>query len=433
MNLSADEQELTTYVDRHSDRLVQILQDLVRIPSENTPPAGSEIECQKYIAQFLSTLECNPLTYTFDQVPGLDKHPLFMPGREYANRPNVGARREGIGTGRSLLLSGHIDTVPVGSSPWTRDPFGAAIEGNRLFGRGSNDMKGGVATNLFIMECLHNLNLPLAGDVLFETVIDEEFGGANGTLAGRLKGFNADAVILSEPSFLRICPAQRGGRTAHITLRASGGILNEGPPSPGVIEQLTFLLSKISDFAAQRRASAKPHPLYASTADLVPVNVTRIVTAPWGTKEPNATPDQCRVEIYWQAMPGEKGDDIDREFLAWVASLSSAAGSPFVRPPEVAFSSRWLPGSAISKEEPVVTELEDCATRVTGEVPPVTGMEAPCDMYIFHTVTNTPAVLWGGKGGNTNAADRYVEIRALVLPPKVLECFLDKWSRAPLC
>ena len=109
-------------------------------------------------------------------------------------------------------------------------------------------MKGGVATNLFIMECLHKLNLSLAGDVLFETVIDEEFGGGNGTLAGRVKGFNADAAIISEPSFLRVCPAQRGGRIAHVTLRASGGVLNEGAPTPGVIEQLTFLLAKIKDF-----------------------------------------------------------------------------------------------------------------------------------------------------------------------------------------
>src|ERR1700733_3410458 len=369
MNLSADEQELTTYVDRHSDRLVQILQDLVRIPSENTPPAGSEIECQKYIAQFLSTLECNPLTYTFDQVPGLDKHPLFMPGREYANRPNVGARREGIGTGRSLLLSGHIDTVPVGSSPWTRDPFGAAIEGNRLFGRGSNDMKGGVATNLFILECLRNLAQPLAGDVLFETVIDEEFGGANGTLAGRLKGFNGDAVILSEPSFLRICPAQRGGRSAHITLRAAGGILNEGSSSPGVVQQLTYLLTKIPEFADQRCAHAKPHPLYADTTNPVPVNVTKIITGPWGTKEPITTPEECRIEIYWQAMPGEVVEDIDREFLAWIASLSGATDSPFSQPPQVVFPLRWLPGSAISKDEALVTELADCATRVMGRVP----------------------------------------------------------------
>ena len=120
-------------------------------------------------------------------------------------------------------------------------------------------------------------------------MIDEEFGGVNGTLAGRLKGFNADAVILSEPSFLRICPAQRGGRSAHITLCAAGGILNEGSSSPGVVEQLTYLLTKIPEFAEQRRAHAKPHPLYADMTNPVPVNVTKIITGPWGTKEPITT------------------------------------------------------------------------------------------------------------------------------------------------
>ena len=228
-------------------------------------------------------------------------------------------------------------------------------------------MKGGVATNLFIMECLHKLNLSLAGDVLFETVIDEEFGGVNGTLAGRVKGFNADAAIISEPSFLRVCPAQRGGRIAHVTLRASGGVLNEGAPTPGVVEQLTFFLAKIKDFGDQRRANAKPHPLYANAADPVPVIVTKIITAPWGTKEPVTVPEECRLEIYWQAMPGEKQEDIDREFLAWIASLASTPAAPFAQPPEVVFTPRWLPGSAISADEPLVTELSECATRVMGK------------------------------------------------------------------
>lgn len=430
MNDLAVQDKLTTYVEQHSDRLVQILQDIVRIPSENTPPTGGEGTCQKYIARFLADLGCDPISYTFDQVPGLKDHSLFRPGREYADRPNVGARRKGTGNGRSLLLSGHIDTVPVGSAPWKRDPFGGAVEGNLLYGRGSNDMKGGVATHLFIMECLHKFNLPLAGDVLFESVVDEEFGGVNGTIAGRLKGFNADAAIISEPSFLRICPSQRGGRIAHVTLKASGGILSDGPPSPGVIEQLTFLLAKIEDFADQRRIHAQPHPLYGDATDPVPVSVTKVFTAPWGTKEPIAIPEECKLEIYWQAMPGEKLEDIDREFLEWIASLSRAHGSPFVQPPDVVFPSRWLPGSAISAEDSLVTKLADCATRVLGKTPPVVGFEAPCDMYIFHMLTKTPAVLWGPRGGNTHAADEYVEIDSLIDAAKVLLVFVHEWCSA---
>jgi acetylornithine deacetylase len=427
MSLSAVEQTLGNYVVDHSGRLLEILQDLVRIPSENKPPRGNEFDCQKYIAGALSSLGVEPTLYSFDAVPGLYQHPFFKPGRDYANRPNVAARRNGTGNGRSLLLSGHIDTVPSGTLPWTRDPFGAAIEGNRLYGRGSNDMKAGVATNLFVMECLQKLKLPLAGDVLFESVIDEEFGGVNGTLAGRLNGVRADAVVLSEPSALRICPAQRGGRIAHLTLRASGGILAEHAVAGDVIQQLTFLLTRVQEFADQRRAAVKAHPLYAETPDLVPVSVTKVSTGPWGTGEPIGIPEECRLEIYWQAMPGEKEEDMDRVFVEWLDSLPGVVGSPFVEAPQVEFPFRWLPGSAISKEEALVTELRECAARVMGTAPVVAGIEAPCDMYIFHTVAQTPAVLWGAKGGNTHAADEYVEIDSLIEAAKVLLVFVHQW------
>ena len=152
-----------------------------------------------------------------------------------------------------MLLSGHIDTVPQGTQPWTRDAFGGELDQNRLYGRSSNDMKGGVGTNLFVLEVLDGLGVQLRGDLVFETVVDEEFGGVNGTLAGRLKGFNADAAIISEPSFLRICPAQRGGRIVHITLQASGGVLTEGKFPAGVVDQLTYFLAAVKDFAAARR------------------------------------------------------------------------------------------------------------------------------------------------------------------------------------
>jgi acetylornithine deacetylase len=431
MNMSSMDSQLTDYVEQNSGRLVQTLQELVRIPSENTAPTGAEGECQKYVAQFLSKIGWDPLLYSMDDVPGLEEHPLYLKGRDYQNRPNVGARRKGTGGGRSLLLSGHIDTVPVGSTNWTRDPFGGEVDGNRLYGRGSCDMKGGVATNLFVLECLHKLNIPLAGDLLFESVIDEEFGGVNGTLAGRLKGFNADAVVLSEPSFLRICPANLGGRTAHIFLRASGGILDTSIAEPGVVEQLTFLLAKVKDFADQRRRNAKVHPLYQHIADNpVPLNVGNVTTGPWGTGEPPTVPLECKVSIFWESMPGEKQEDIDREFLDWITSLPKLPGSPFRRPLEFEFDGRYLHGSAISPEEPLVTELSDCVTRVLGNPPLVVGEEAPCDMFAFHQVTHTPAVLWGSRGANFHAADEYVEIDSLIDAAKVLLVFANQWCAA---
>jgi acetylornithine deacetylase len=100
------------------------------------------------VAKQFRDMQLVPEVYYLDDVAGLKEHPSYWPGRDYHNRPNVVARRKGMGGGRSLVLSGHIDTVPLGLQPWTRDPFGAQIEDDRLYGLGAFDMKSGVVVNL---------------------------------------------------------------------------------------------------------------------------------------------------------------------------------------------------------------------------------------------------------------------------------------------
>jgi acetylornithine deacetylase len=421
------EQKLNSYVEEHRDRLLEIIRNLVRIPSENTPPVGNEEACQQYVMEFLHRQDLAPTLYQLSEVPGLQEHPLYGSGRNYDHRPNVGARKKGRGGGRSLLLSGHIDTVPRGTQAWTQDPFGGEINGNRLYGRGSNDMKGGVGTNLFVVEALHALGIELRGDLVFETIVDEEFGGVNGTLAGRVKGFNADAAIISEPSFLRVCPAQRGGMTVHIKLSAAGGILTEGNFPAGVVDQLRHLLVKVHEFGGQRRAKAAVHELYADSSDPVPVSITKIFTSPWGTKEPITVPETCRVEMFWQLMPGEKQDDVEREFHAWFDGVVASAPTLFPARPQVDFPIRWLPGSSILKTEPLVRELAACATKVLGKEPLIQGIEGPCDMYVFHQAFAIPAVLWGARGGNTHGADEYLEIDSVIQAAQVLLQFVCEW------
>jgi acetylornithine deacetylase len=194
-----------------------------------------------------------------------------------------------------------------------------------------------------------------------------------------------------------------------------------------VIDQLTFLLAHVKDFAFRRRRSAKIHSLYTLSADPVPVSITKIITSPWGTREPITVPEQCKIEIYWQAMPGETQDEIDREFMEWLESLVCLPDSPFSRVPQVEFPVRWLPGSAISLSEPLVTELAACANGTLGNAPAVAGIEGPSDMFVFHEVMNMPAVLWGGRGGNTHAADEYVEIDSLVDAARALLVFVCHW------
>jgi acetylornithine deacetylase len=422
---------MSAYVERNKDRLIEITRELIGRPSENIPPDGNETVCQNWIAEQLKACGWEPDLYELADVEGLQQHPLYHPGRNYQGRPNVAARRKGSGSGRSLLLSGHIDTVPRGTQDWTREAFGARIEGNRLYGRGSNDMKAGVATNLFVLEAIAALDLELTGDLLFESVIDEEFGGCNGTLAGRVRGYNASAAILSEPSALRICPAQRGGRTVHITFRSkSGGILQDGGFCSSAIPQLTRFLSCVESFASKRTTEVRAHEMYAGLTDPVPVLITKVFTAPWGFNEPITVPVTAHVEMYWQLMPGETQDEVDAEFTAWLKAMVEAAPSIFPAMPEVQWPIRWLPGSAISPSEPVVQQLAACAKTVLGTEPTVAGIEGPCDLFVFQQAFGIPATIWGARGGNIHAADEYVEIDSLVSAAKTLFLFVVEWCGA---
>ena len=149
-------------------------------------------------------------------------------------------------------------------------------------------------------------------------------------------------------------------------------------------------------------------------------------TAPWGTKEPQTVSDECRVELYWQLMPGEKREAVDREFFAWLERLVASAPELFAIRPEVEFPIRWLPGSAIPEDEPVARELKRCASEALGEEVPVAGIEGPCDLFLFHNF-GIPAVLWGVKGGNTHAADEYVDLDSAVAAAKSLLAFVGEW------
>ncbi len=428
MNTSPElQRKLVEHVDAHADRLLDITRKLIRTPSENTPPHGAEEQCQQWLAEQIADWGLKPDLYRLSDVLSLQSHPLYFQGRDYTSRPNLATRRKGSGSGRSLVLSGHIDTVPRGTQDWTRDPFSGQIEGNRLYGRGSNDMKAGVAANLFVLESLDMLKLSLKGHLIFESIVDEEFGGCNGTLAGRLRGYNADAALISEPSSLRICPAQRGGRTAHIRFQsAAAGVLDSGRFPSGVIPQVTCFLNQLPSFARERKAGVQVHEMYVGSTDPVPVAVTKIFTSPWGYAEPITVPDTAHLELYWQLMPGETQQDVEAEFFGWLNHLVEQNAEIFPAPPLVEFPLRWLPGSAIPASEQIVQQLSACAEAILHSAPAICGIEGPCDLFVFHQF-GIPAALWGPRGGKAHSADEYVEIDSLISAAKVLLLFAVEW------
>src|SRR5690606_3428692 len=128
-------------------------------------PNGEEAEYQRYFAEQLAKLGAEVSVYELDEVPGLKEHPAFMSTRNYDNRPNVHGKFQGKSHGPSLVFSGHADTVYEGVEPWTHGAFSGTIDDGKLYGRGSYDMKGGMAAALTAIQCLKEIDVKLDGTV----------------------------------------------------------------------------------------------------------------------------------------------------------------------------------------------------------------------------------------------------------------------------
>ena len=152
---------------------------------------------------------------------------------------------KGSGNGRSIILNGHIDVVPEGNlNDWEHDPYSGVVRDGRLYGRGSTDMKGGTVSLLLAMEAIKMSGIKLKGDVIFQSVIEEESGGA-GTLAAVLRGYRADGAIIPEPSSMKIFPKQQGSIWYRITVKgksAHGGTRYEGVSA---IEKMNIVINEL--------------------------------------------------------------------------------------------------------------------------------------------------------------------------------------------
>src|ERR1700729_3562153 len=173
--MSPLEKTITKAVEQCADRIVETLCDIVRFPSivkSDPREAGpGERDCQLYLQKRLEALGFTtdlwepdgPALYAkYEGRPGANK------GRTFEGRPNLAGVLKGKGEGRSIMLTGHVDVVPPGASErWTSDPFAPVISEGFVRGRGTIDMKGGVACMLMAIKILKEIGVTLAGDVVF--------------------------------------------------------------------------------------------------------------------------------------------------------------------------------------------------------------------------------------------------------------------------
>ncbi len=418
-----DQELINAAVDEHRTALIKLVQALVRVPSLT----GEEGAVQAVVADAMQDIGLDVDIWepsAAELEPWAEHVGAFD---SLAGRPNVVGVWKGSGTGRSIILNGHIDTVEPGNpETWSSPPFAAAIVDGAIMGRGSLDMKGGVATNLIAVQVLKSLGFQPGGDVIVESVISEEDGGA-GTLAAVLRGYRADGAIITEPTDLALLAAHAGSLVFRIHvqgLAAHGGLRDEGVSA---FEAFLPIFQALLAFEHERNIRID-HPLFVPMRNKVPINVGVIRSGSW----PSSVPEWLIAEGRAGLVPGETLEDFKRELTDVI--MQAAAAHPWLaaHPPRVEWFSGQFAPSEIDINHPLVGVVSSAHAAVHGSSPPIEAIPAGTDMRHFVLFGETPCVIYGA--GNVRFAhqtDESIVIDDLVAAVKTIATAVIEWTSAP--
>jgi succinyl-diaminopimelate desuccinylase len=273
--------------------LAEILATLVKTESVN--PGTSESAIAGVIIEWLGR--------TSAEVSVVE----FAPGR-----PSIAAVVRGTTPGPTLVLNGHMDTVPIDDeSLWTTDPFGAEIKDGFLFGRGACDMKAGLAVQIAVAHYLDSLPRSQFGGSLVLHFAAGEERGEPGTLSLLNAGFGGDYGITTEPTGLKVATATRG--TAHFSLHVKGRSVHASQAQLG--RNPIWFLPRILDILNEY-----DHEVRRLQHSLLPGGSCTPTVIRAGVKE-NAVPDRCDITLDRRLLPGETAEGVKADLEGRIASI----------------------------------------------------------------------------------------------------------------
>jgi acetylornithine deacetylase len=427
---------IDAFIDDQLDQLVELVQTLVRFQtvSVDLEPgsdhrANEEDRLQEVVADRLARLRADVDQWEPDPAE-FSRHPMMPPWHHWRGRPLTVGTLRGAGTGRSLIVNGHVDVVdPGNAAAWSSPPFAAELRDGKIFGRGAVDMKGGLAAALFALEALTANGVRLAGDVIFEAVSDEE-SCAMGTVAAIARGYRADAGLVPEPTQLHCWIATRGllhgsftvpGRSAHAEVNQAdwqdGGGVNAIELAVPLIESVLAL----SRSWAGR--SDKQHRLLSSPQ----VQPTMI---DGGTFIANV-PDRCTVKLnatYLPANADETGYGSAPRAEIMDAVAAAGAGTRWLDDHPVTWS--WAtdyPPSEIDGGEAILTTV--CvAARSLGQRCESRGIDTTYDGALLTRLAGVPSPAFGpGDLARAHATDEWIGVDELVLGAKAYARAIVAW------
>jgi len=417
--MSDHQQKIDRYIDQHAEEIISFLQKLIQQPSVQ----GNERGVQEIVIQKLHDLGLTVDVWDPSH-QDLAASPYFIPSRDsYAGSPNVVGVLKGHGGGKSIILNGHIDVVPEGDrTKWKHDPFSGKIEEGKMYGRGTTDMKGGNVALLLAMEAIIRSGIKLRGDVIFQSVIEEESGGV-GTLATLMRNYSADAALIPEPTNMKLFIKQQGSMWFRVTiegLSAHAGTRYEGVSA---IEKAWKIHQGILSLE-KKRNDLVDDPLYRHIPIPIPINVGKIQGGSW----PSSVPDLVTMEGRIGVGPHEAMQEVKNQLTDHLAKLCADDEWLKDHPVKVEFfGGQWVP-NAVETDHPFATLMQDNFEQIYQRKITIEASPWGTDAGLLGKVGGIPALVIGP--GETKVAhypNEYIEIKEILHAARLFALTMTTW------
>lgn len=419
MNLETRQRRLLEQVERYHDDIVALTMDLVAEPSTVENQAG---------AVRLMEARLQQLGYPPQRIPvdpeALAARPGYAPGPwSYAGADNLVAVRPADGRGgRSALFNGHLDVVSAEpAASWSFDPYQPWTKDGWLYGRGSGDMKSGVAAMVYALKSVDAAGFGLNAPVTLETVVDEECCG-NGALSCRYAGYDADAVLIPEPFGPTILTAQLGVLWFRVQVRGRPVHVLEAPAGTNAIEKSFPIIQALRGLEAEMNAEPAP-AAYRDVPHPLNLNIGIFEAGDWPSTVPAAADIHGRLGYF----PGTTFAEVAERIETTVATAAREDDWLREYPPEVIFYGFRSDGHVLPPDTPALKVLSRCHERISGR--PAQPYTATCttDLRAFHHFGNSQHTCFGPVADDIHGVDERVNLESVMHTARTYALFLADW------
>eukprot|EP00053_Salpingoeca_punica_P014504 m.131829 g.131829 ORF g.131829 m.131829 type:complete len:530 (+) comp16473_c0_seq2:1170-2759(+) len=407
-------------VERNFAKEVDFLKQMVRFPSLR----GCEHTMQDFMAAAFRERGYEVDQWRLEEALLKDMRGFSPIKADYTHAYNVVAtHRPRTHAGRSLILNGHVDVVPLGPlDMWEAAPFEPHERDGWLYGRGAGDMKAGVAAFVFAMDALRAIGMQPAAPVYMQSVVEEECTG-NGTLACLQRGYRADIALIPEPFADKLISAQVGVVWFQIMLRGLPTHVAYAGTGANAIESAWPIIQALHVLEEEWNRPERKHPSFAGVAHPVNLNIGRISGGDW----PSSVPAWCTVDVRIAVYPDQDMTQARADLEKCVRD--AAAKVPFLAnsPPEIVYHGFIAEGYELKGADAAVQKLRAAHQACFGKDLELTPTTATTDARFFGLYADTPALVYGPTAESIHGFNERVLLESVLRNTQTIACFIADW------